>query len=209
MSGPEIDSLSGPEIDSLSGPVTDSLSGVTDSHPHSRWVNVPGPAREAIHKEALRRNQGAESREQEVRAVAKVVRKNQHVVSYVDVMRNYSEDLVRKKKEEEEKREEQWEEARRRQTSFSPLPASSVFPPEAVCDPAPTDLEVSSEEIIKGVMLKGIIKGTPQTKTKSKSRPKSAGNPFEKRTAPGPPQVMSEPKTKPKSKTMKSKHSVQ
>ena len=125
---------------------------------------MPEGGRAALHREAARRNE--------------------HVVSYVDVMRNYSEDLVRKKKEDEKRKE-------------AALPPSSVFPVDALVGdfPEKSGLALESEDVVKGVMLNGVVSFPP---AKSKTRPTSS-NPFEKRAAPNPPSL-SEPKTKPKSK---------
>ena len=134
-------------------------------------MGVPEGGRAALHREAARRNE--------------------HVVSYVDVMRNYSEDLVRKKREDEKRKED----ADKRRTAA--LPPSSVFPVDAIVGDF-TDLSrlpLNREEVIKGVIIDSGV-GPPQAKTKP--RPTSS-NPFEKRTAPNPPSL-SEPKTKPKSK---------
>jgi membrane-bound lytic murein transglycosylase MltF len=69
-------------------------------------VNVPEGARESINKEAARKNNFLQQRDEimveQVKKEYVPVKRNEHVISYVDVMRNYSEDLVRKKKEEEE-----------------------------------------------------------------------------------------------------------
>merc|ERR1711874_487144 len=120
------------------------------------------------------------------------VKRNEHVVSYVDVMRNYSQDLVRKKKEEEERRGTLT-------SATPPIPPSSVFPTEALASDEKSGFEVKREEMIKGVIIKGIV-CTPQMKGKNKK----SGNPFEKRAAPSPPPLpQSEPKTKPKAKNAK------
>ena len=47
-------------------------------------------------------------------------------------------------------------------------------------------LTISREEIVKGVVIKGIV-CTPKTKQKNKSSSKTSLNPFEKRVAPAPP----------------------
>ena len=131
-------------------------------------MGVPEGGRAALHREAARRNE--------------------HVVSYVDVMRNYSEDLVRKKREDEKRKED----AEKRRTAA--LPPSSVFPVDALVGDF-RELPLNREEVVKGVMRDSVV-GSPQAKTKP--RPTSS-NPFEKRAAPNPPSL-SEPKTKPKSK---------
>ena len=160
-------------------------------------MNVPEGARDAINKEAARKNQNSKIEKDEV-VVEQVkkdslpVKRNEHVVSYVDVMRNYSQDLVRKKKEEEEKRETQT-------TADTTIPPSSLFPTEALASKE-SSYEVKREELIKGVIIKGIV-CTPQMKGKNKK----SGNPFEKRSAPSPPPPpQSEPKTKAKKKSRKS-----
>merc|ERR1712080_66289 len=112
------------------------------------------------------------------------VKRNEHVVSYVDVMRNYSQDLVRKKKEEEERKG-----TNLTSVAEPSIPQSSVFPAEALVPEEKSDFEVKREEMIKGVIIKGIV-CTPQTKGKNKK----SGNPFEKRAAPSPPPLpQSEP----------------
>ena len=157
-------------------------------------MNVPEGARELINKEAARKNNILQQRDEIVMEQAKKeyvsVKRNEHVISYVDVMRNYSEDLVRKKKEEEERR------GTTAPTASPTIPQSSVFPAEALASvEGKSGFEVKREEMIKGVIIKGIV-CTPQTKSKSKK----SGNPFEKRAAPSPPPLpQSEPKTKPKS----------
>ena len=162
-------------------------------------MNVPEGARDAINKEAVRRNEINKVLQEKDEVVVEQVKKevlpvkrNEHVVSYVDVMRNYSQDLVRKKKEEEE----------RRGTIVTPaepsIPPSSVFPTEALVSEK-AGIEVKREEMIKGVIIKGIV-CTPQMKGKNKK----SGNPFEKRAAPSPPPLpQSEPKTKAKAKNHK------
>ena len=160
-------------------------------------MNVPEGARDAINKEAMRRNENNKVLQEKDEVVVEQfkkevlpVKRNEHVVSYVDVMRNYSQDLVRKKKEEEE----------RRGTPPDPsIPPSSVFPAEALVSEEKSGFEVKREEMIKGVIIKGIV-CTPQMKGKYKK----SGNPFEKRAAPSPPPLpQSEPKTKSKSKNHK------
>ena len=168
----------------------------------SRWVNVPEGARDAINKEAVRRNEKNKLLQEKDKVVLEQVKKealpvkrNEHVVSYVDVMRNYSQDLVRKKKEEEERRGSSSTPA-----AHPPIPPSSVFPTEALASDEKSGFEVKREEMIKGVIIKGIV-CTPQVKGKNKK----SGNPFEKRAAPSPPLLpQSEPKTKPKVKNPKS-----
>ena len=161
-------------------------------------MNVPEGARELINKEAARKNNILQQRDEimmeQVKKEYVPVKRNEHVISYVDVMRNYSEDLVRKKKEEEERR------GITAPNASPPIPQSSVFPAEALASAeGKSGFEVKREEMIKGVIIKGIV-CTPQTKSKSKK----SGNPFEKRAAPSPPPLpQSEPKTKPKSKNPK------
>ena len=167
-------------------------------------MNVPEGAKDAINKEAVRRNENnkvvQEKDEVVVEQVKKealpAVKRNEHAVSYVDVMRNYSQDLVRKKKEEEERRGTLTGAS---PATDPPIPPSSVFPAEALASEEKSGIEVKREEMIKGVIIKGIV-CTPQMKGKNKK----SGNPFEKRAAPSPPPLpQSEPKTKPKAKNTK------
>merc|ERR1712130_979826 len=137
-------------------------------------------------------NKVLQEREEQVKKEALPVKRNEHVVSYVDVMRNYSQDLVRKKREEEERRGTTTSATSAAEPS---IPSSSVFPAEALVPEEKSDFEVKREEMIKGVIIKGIV-CTPQMKGKNKK----SGNPFEKRAAPSPPPLLpqSEPKTKSK-----------
>ena len=72
-------------------------------------------------------------------------------------------------------------------------------------------LTVSREEIVKGVVIKGIV-CTPKTNTKNKNRSKSMSttslNPFEKRKAPNPPPIVSESESVPKTKSKNKKRGV-
>ena len=65
-------------------------------------------------------------------------------------------------------------------------------------------LTVTREEIVKGVVIKGIV-CTPKSKQKSKSSSgsKTSLNPFEKRLAPSPPADSSLSDSVPKTKTKK------
>ena len=94
------------------------------------------------------------------------------------------------------------------QPPVTPSPSATELNIDKLNRPATETLSVSREEVLKGVIIKGIVCGAPKhPRVKSPTGSSgSASNPFEKRAAPAPPTASqrgseSEPKTKAKNRS--------
>ena len=91
------------------------------------------------------------------------------------------------------------------QPPVMPSPSATESNRDKLNRPATETLSVSREEVLKGVIIKGIVCVAPKH-PRVKSPTGSASNPFEKRAAPAPPTASqrgseSEPKTKAKNRS--------
>ncbi len=91
--------------------------------------------------------------------------------------------------------------------SYNQLSSSVV--PQSDRHSAAETLSVSREEILKGVIIKGIVCTPPAgggRRRKESSASAAGSNPFEKRTAPAPPKLFSSAESEPKTKSKNRNH---